>query len=371
MQEEIRTLVKKRSDFEHQVLARGASPTCYARYLAWEISLEKLRQKRCKRLRIKNASAHSGQARIFSIFDRATKKHYGDLGLWMSYLNYAREVKATKKFKTVLTSAIRLHCTKPIVWLYAAKYSLEVEADMNGARSYMQRGTRFCTTTQDLWVEYAKLEMIYLAKIALRRRILGLDVDRTPKAITETATADNEFTEGADLVAIPDFKSNALNSSTISDIKVDNEATQDPATTPALQGAIPIAIFEAAQKQQFYTPAAGAAFFDMFSAFIVVPAQPRILQHVIDSLQASHPKDAATCYCYIRQPVVGIECTSTDFPGALGVALQRLKEVNEITNDRPALAKRVAAWLQPILETEGLDEAIKTVVAVTLRKLEK
>src|SRR5690349_9122700 len=62
LQDEIRTLVKKRSDFEHKVLARGSQPVDFARYAAWEISLEHLRQKRYKRLRIKGSSVHSGQA---------------------------------------------------------------------------------------------------------------------------------------------------------------------------------------------------------------------------------------------------------------------------------------------------------------------
>jgi U3 small nucleolar RNA-associated protein 6 len=228
IQEEIRTLVKKRSDFEHTVLARGSKAVDFARYAAWEISLEKLRAKRCKRLKIKGSSAHAGQARIFSIFDRGTRKHMGDLGLWMSYLQFAREVKALKKFKTVLTAAIRLHPTKTELWLYAAKWALEEESDMNGARSYMQRGTRFCTRSQVLWIEYAKLEMIYLAKIAMRRKILGLDKPSKPVVadITDMEQDDMEFTNGADMIAIPDIADDLLQPNSMESVKVDEEAVQ-------------------------------------------------------------------------------------------------------------------------------------------------
>lgn len=372
-QEEIRTLVKKRSDFEHKVLGRGSTPVDFARYCAWEISLEKLRLKRCKRMKIKNSSTFSGQARIFSIFDRATRKHYGDLGLWMSYLQFARDVKANKKFKTVLTAAIRLHCTKAVLWLYAAKYTLEVESDMNGARSYMQRGTRFCTQTKDLWVEYAKLEMIYLHRIAMRRRILGLDVNRSAVPAIEAAEAEDDttFKDSADVIAIPDFKSSTLKPSMYTGVKVDGEAAQDPATTPALQGAIPIAIFEAARKQQFYTPAAAEAFFDMFAAFTDVPCQAKVLQHVMDTIRSESSKDCATCSCYVREPLVGVEYTSPAFPGALGSALERLKEVMEITSDKEGLSKKTLAWIESILAVEGLDPGIQTVLAHTARKLQK
>jgi U3 small nucleolar RNA-associated protein 6 len=369
--------VKKRSDFEHKVLARGSLPIDFARYAAWEISLETLRQKRCKRLRIKPNTLHSGQARIFNIFDRGTKKHPGDVALWMSYLECARQSKTTKKFKTVLTSAIRLHPTKEELWLYAARWSLESESDVNGARSYMQRGTRFCTRSRGLWVEYARLEMIYLAKIALRRRILGLDVDRTGAIEgaedmdgVEGAVEVSGFDTSADEIAIPDFSANSLRPSMISGVQVDAEATKDPMTTPALNGAIPLAIFDAARKQPFFNAAAAEAFFDVFAAFTQVKCQPRLLQYVLDSMMEAYKNEPSTSNCYVLQAVVGIDPISAEFPAALGVALDRLKEVSKTTLSKPDLVVKMRAWMEPVLEIEGLDPGIQTVLRHTLRKLE-
>ncbi|TGO33607.1 hypothetical protein BHYA_0236g00020 [Botrytis hyacinthi] len=370
--DEIKTLVKKRSDFEHRVLVRGSKAVDFARYAAWEMSLEQLRQKRCKRMRIKGSSSHAGQARVFGIFDRGVKKHAGDVALWMSYLEYTRKAKATKKFKTVLTAAIRLHPTKPELWLYAAKWALELDADMNEARSYMQRGTRFCTRSKDLWIEYAKLEMIYLAKIAIRRRILGLDVDRTieaPKEIEETPE-ESGFTTSQDMIAIPDFKDNTMQPSMMARVGVDSEAAKDPMTTPALNGAIPLAIFDVAKKQAFYSSAAAEGFFDMFAAFTQVKCLPKILQHVLDSMLESHPKDPATCNCYIRQPLIGIDHTSPEFAVAIGSALNRLKESLENTNDKTQLSLKTRAWIEAIIALPELDSGIQTVLQHTLRKLE-
>ena len=368
--------MKKRSDFEHKILARGSQAIDFARYAAWEISLEKLRQKRCKRLRIKGSSSHTGQARIFNIFDRGTRKHPGDVKLWMSYLECARQAKATKKFKTILTSAIRLHPTKSEFWLYAARWALESEADMNGARSYMQRGTRFCTRDKELWLEYAKLEMIYLAKIAMRRKILGLDSDKpleAPKVQAEDVEAmedDSGFTTSEDVIAIPEFKDNMLEQSMIEGVKVDSEAARDPMTTPALNGAIPLAIFDAARKQPFFCASAAADFFDMFAAFTQVRCLPKVLQHVLDTMAESYPTDPCTCDCYIRQSFIGIEPTSVDFPMALASALDRLKESLGKTKNRAEISKKVKAWIGPILTLEGLDPGIETVLKYTLRKLE-
>jgi U3 small nucleolar RNA-associated protein 6 len=290
----------------------------------------------------------------------------------MSYLEFVRQEKATKKFKSVLTSAIRLHPTKSELWLYAARWTLESEADMNGARSYMQRGTRFCIQSRDLWIEYAKLEMIYLAKIAMRRKILGLDADESNATmeITEEATDDIGFATSADVIALPDFRTNTLRPSMIRGVKVDSEAAKDPMTTPALNGAIPLAIFDAARKQPFFCPAAAEDFFDMFASFIQVRCLPKILQHVLDSMMESYPRDSCTCSCYVRQPVLGIEPTSPEFPIAIGSTLDRLKEMMVTAKNKVELSKKMRAWFEQILGLEKLDPGIQTVVRHTIKKLE-
>lgn len=363
--------MKKRSNFEHKVVARGSSPIDFAKYAAWEINLERLRQKRCKRLRVKTSSTHSGQARIFQIFDRGTRKHPGDVALWMSYLECVRTAKASKKFKTVLTAAIRLHPTKSELWLYAARWALEADADMSEARSYMQRGTRFCTMSRDLWIEYAKLEMIYLLKIAMRRKILGLDIDTPTEAVEEAeeATGGADFETSADVIAIPDFKTNAIKPRMVEGVKVDSEAEKDPMTTPALNGAIPLAIFDAARKQPFFCASAAEDFFDMFANFTQVRCTPTLLRHVLDSMVEAYPTDPCTFSCYIRQPCVGIESTSAEFPSSLGSALERLREGTEKTKDKEELARKIRAWIEPILALEDLDPGIQTVLNHTIRKL--
>jgi U3 small nucleolar RNA-associated protein 6 len=290
----------------------------------------------------------------------------------MSYLEAARQAKTTKKFKTILTSALRLHPTKSELWLYAARWTLEAESDMNGARSYMQRGTRFCTRSKDLWIQYAKLEMIYLAKIALRRRILGLDIDRSIND-GESLEEDTEgpgFATSTDMIAIPDFKTNSLRSSMIEGVEVDTEAAKDPMTTPALNGDIALAIYDAARKQSFFCAATAEEFFDMFAAFTQVPCLPRILQHVLNSMTELYPTDACTLSCYIRQLFTGFEPTSVDFPAALSLALDRLKESMGKVKDKAALSKKTKAWIEPILAIENLDPGIQTVLKHTLRKLE-
>lgn len=290
----------------------------------------------------------------------------------MSYLEYARDVKAVKKFKTVITAALRMHPLKAELWLYAAKWTLQMEADMTTARSYMQRGTRFCTRSRELWIEYAKLEMIYLAKINMRRRILGLGGSRKEEMVIEDADSgkgDDAFDTSKDVIAVPGLKGLALRPGAISGLNVDAEAKKDPMTTPALNGAIPLAIFDDARKQPFYNAATAEEFFDMFAIFTLVPSQRRILQHVFDSMSEAFPSDPVTLSCFIRQPVVGIEPKGADFPMAFASSLERLRMAKEETNDLELLSKKIASWLEAILATEGLDEGVERVLRHTLKRL--
>jgi U3 small nucleolar RNA-associated protein 6 len=290
----------------------------------------------------------------------------------MSYLQYAREVKATKKFKTVLTAALRMHPTKAALWLYAAKSTLEMESDMNGARSFMQRGTRFCTKSKELWIEYAKLEMIYLAKINMRRRILGLDGNHAGGAEQEVDDAEHDqgFSPSEDMIRVPDFKAHALRPRTIDGVKVDAEAIKDPMATPALNGAIPLAIFDDARKQSFYSAEVAEEFFDMFASFNQVSCLQKVLQHVVDSMMEAYPTEPSTCSCFIRQPIVAINPANAEFPVALASSLDRLKKSKERCAYGNQLGLKINTWVEPILSLEDLDPGIRKVLMYTLRKLE-
>lgn len=324
------------------------------------MNLESLRRKRVKRLGVKT-TAHAGKRRIFFVLDRATRKFQGDIALWMQYIEYARKEKTYKKLSQILTSVLRLHPTKSELWIYAAQYALDTQADMTEARSYMQRGLRFCKTSKTLWMEYAKLEMIYIAKIAARRHILGIDESQTEES-KATAAEDAD----ADMLPLPTITSEDMNPKLRHDDSVDQTALRILSSTPALTGAIPLAIFDAAMKQFPNDDTLGADFFNMFAEFDDVPCLTTITQHVVDSLLMQSPTGPAALVCFIRQPVVGIQTTAVAFPGALGVSLKRLKSSMALSKPVWKLAERVIDWLLPLTELEEQDPSILKILKVTL-----
>lgn len=378
--DEIRNLVVKRSDFEHLVLSPRTKPTDFLNYVDWEKSLDKLRAKRCRRLNIRNSSSHASQARTFGIFDRAVNKHPGCVPLWLAYLDFAASVKATKRWKRIITRAIRLHPTDAGLWTLAGRRAAQ-DGDMEKARAHFLRGCRFCTQEVSLWIEYARCEMEWLGRIeakkggkGVRKGVNTMEAIKATEAVQEgdmiEFDEDDESDDGNEeqmMLPDPDADGGKLKKKPV----FDEETTRKMEQSPALSGAIPMAIFDISKKQPFFGPQAAEAFFDLFSRFAKISSQGKIVQHVLNTMQEQYPGHPCTCSCQIRQPLIGVDVLTAEFPKALRESLGRLKAALEQTTDRKVLAEKMAGWIGVILAVQGLDEAITTVLEHTKRSLEQ
>ncbi|KAJ4990765.1 U3 small nucleolar RNA-associated protein 6 [Stagonosporopsis vannaccii] len=361
--EEIKTIAKKRSDFEHIINARGSHPSDYMRYIEFEKNIDALRQKRVKRLGIRHKGA--GQRSIYFLYNRATKKFSGDLTLWLHYIDFARKDKAYRRLSDIFTTVVRLHPTKPELWTLAANYFMDTQADITNARSYMQRGLRFCKNSEEIWLDYAKLETIYVGKIAGRRKILGLDIDRTKGQQTDD--------EDTDMIALPDVTAEDINPSLKQDDGVDEVALQNLASAPVLTGAIPLAIFDSAMKQFQNRPKVVEKFFNMFAEFDQLACIPRILQHVLDYLQQAHPKAVENAICSFQMQLFGHHPSSPAFPVVLGDAFDAISSaIDTYPSEASRLAEVAVRQLLTIQRSSAdIDAALQKAIRSTLRKYTK
>ncbi|KAF1844070.1 uncharacterized protein K460DRAFT_368944 [Cucurbitaria berberidis CBS 394.84] len=359
--EEISSIARKRSDFEHIINARGSHPSDYLRYIEFEKNADALRRKRIKRLGVRYKGA--GQRSIYFLYNRATKKFPGDLTLWMQYIDFARKDKAYKRLNDIFTSVARLHPTKPDIWIYAANYFMDTQADITNARSYMQRGLRFCKNSEYLWLEYAKLETMYVGKIAGRRKILGLDIDRTKKQQTDEG-------EDVDMIALPEITAEDVNPTLKQDDGVDEVALQNLAAAPVLTGAIPLAIFDSAMKQFQGKPRLAEHFFGMFAEFDQLPCIPQILQHVLDYLQENSLFAIETAICRFRMKLFGRNPADPKFPPALGDALDLISStIQEYPSESVRLSEVAVRQLVSLNRLSAdADPALQKVLRVALRK---
>ncbi|KAL8771773.1 MAG: hypothetical protein Q9209_002964 [Squamulea sp. 1 TL-2023] len=370
--DEVSSVAKKRSGFEHKLNARGSTASDYARYAEYEMNLDALRRTRAKRLGIKTTS-YTGQRRIFFVLDRATRKFHGDTALWMLYLSFARKQKANKKVAQIITSMLRLQPTNPDLWIYAANYAWEERADVTETRGYMQRGLRFCSNSKNLWSEYLKLEMIYIAKILARRRILGLNSDPLQRASIQD---DDDF--GQDLITLPPVTSEDIGSeNTIAESIRPMMTKGKDASTQALAGAIPIAIFDAAMKRFPEDPTFGAQLFDCVAAFHELGCVKRILQHMVRFLMRATSTDAVTLKCFIHEPLVGVTAASTLLPKALVEVLDRfqlaMQKIDSLKGPlqqitiRGIVSRHTILWIVTYLEYLELDPDIRAVLSAMLK----
>ena len=318
------------------------------------------------------ASKYAGQRRIFFLLDRATRKFHGDMGLWMQYADYARKQKSHKKMSQILTSALRLLPTKPSLWIYAANYAMESQSDMTEARSYMQRGLRFCKRSEALWLEYAKLELMYIAKIFARQSILGLDQPRQRSESIDTTDDPN-----ADIVALPVITAEDIHPTLQVDHSVNHSALQNLQATPAFSGAIPIAIFDAAMGE-FKDDSLGEKFFDLVATVQSIPCSSKILKHITEKMVESYSNSPSMLSCFIREPAVGVEPESALFPQALAVVFHRFQSsinamnLNSSSKTPPKIllkmVHKIVDWLLSMIGGEKLDPDINTVLFTMLKR---
>jgi U3 small nucleolar RNA-associated protein 6 len=84
-------------------------------------------------------------------------------------------------FLQVLAQAIRYHPKVHGLWIYAAAWEFDQNLNVAAARALMQSGLRSCPESEDMWIEYLRMELTYLNKLKARKVALGEDVKTLQK----------------------------------------------------------------------------------------------------------------------------------------------------------------------------------------------
>ncbi|CAN1799027.1 U3 small nucleolar RNA-associated protein 6 homolog [Linum perenne] len=180
---EIREIVKQRRKFEYRLKRPSPLKQDYLTYIEYETQVDTLRRlrkksmardkKENKKMKL-SVSDFTGVSRIMEIYRLAVMRYKGDVDLWIRYLEFCRERK-NGRMKKVLAQLIRFHPKVSGVWIYAAAWEFDQNLNVEAARALMQSGLRVCPTSEDLWVEYLRMELTYLNKLKARKVALGED----------------------------------------------------------------------------------------------------------------------------------------------------------------------------------------------------
>ena len=334
------------------------------------MNLEFLRAMRMKRIGVK-AAGHSGQKRIFLVLNRATRKFPGNVALWLQYIEYAKRQKSLKKLSQIFSTVLRLHPTTPELWILAANYALIEREDVTEARSYLQRGLRFRRQSKDLWIEFARLEMVYISQISRRSRVLGVQGD-SPENNLADFQDDQE-----DLILLPAKHDSSKNLDS-----ADQRALKALNSSPALSGAIPKAVYDGAMAEFPQDAELNMRFFDLFADHVDVSCASKLCRSVLDDLVRRYPANPETWSCQIRLPFVGIDPTGPDFPAALVeiLATDNIHHTEKRSIDdyyryarsveaKFNFASRTLSWIAPYLLMDGIDDACVSVIRQTAKHL--
>ncbi|KAH9533312.1 hypothetical protein CY35_18G045200 [Sphagnum magellanicum] len=195
---EIKEIVRKRRDFEYMLKRPSTLKRDYLRYVQYETELENVRRARKKVISHNLLSKgekwrgslcdRASAMRIMFIYERAVTRFKGDLDLWFRFLEYCR-AQGSRRFQKAATKALRLHPTVPGLWIYAAAWEFEHNLNVTAARVLMQRGLRMCPKSENLWVEYFRMELTAAQKLKARQIVLGIGHKPRPEALLENGNA--------------------------------------------------------------------------------------------------------------------------------------------------------------------------------------
>jgi U3 small nucleolar RNA-associated protein 6 len=249
----------------------------------------------------------------------------------MRFLDYARNERAHKRVGKIFTTALRLHPTNAELWILAARHA--GQDDIPAARSYLQRGIRFCPKERRLWLELLNLEMLFVAKTMEKLRMLGADGGKPDSAAS---------TEGGSAA----------------------DALSTMAKTPALTGGIPIAVFDAAMKEFNNEVILAEDMFDVVAEFSSLDICTRILEHILQFLDDHVSANG----CSFRFALLGVDPLSVEYPMALRASIQSYRSFLASSSDSQhqlRLAQRVIRAFLPLsLVEDTLPDLLDVVNAI-------
>lgn len=200
--EETNDVVRRRRDHEYAVAARSATRSDFLKYAAFERELASVLSKRAEKRKLKKQKAQlvigKSAARVNLVYSRAVKKFNGDADLWLHYARHCVRTGSTKAAGKVFAKALGYRGDSEEVWLAAVAFHFDTCGDTRGARALAQRALRALPDSINMWKEYFRLEVCYLAKLISRRIAMGLPVSGGADDASSNADANDSEEKSAD-----------------------------------------------------------------------------------------------------------------------------------------------------------------------------
>jgi U3 small nucleolar RNA-associated protein 6 len=347
------------TDFEYRLRRRAAERRDFERYI--EMTLERLLKMRRDRLGIKKGKGtgkFSCVQHIHFIFDRAVKKFRGDVDLWLEWIAYAKSEMSSKVLSKIFARSLQLHPRNAKLWVHAAAYEWDM-GNVTASRALLQRGIRLNSKAEELWSEYFRMEVLFTARLAERRRVLGLGKE-TKKAAKEMADGDAE--EPA--IAIGDLDEEAKGDSKDA-VPLPDAQSVDAGLEELLAGSIPKAVIRYARETMGSSP---DLFFSMYDMCYLAGDKARStleeeILTVMHEIAASSPPTAASVASSEAAAAAATGATAAAMTGTATRRAARAMAALSATSGAEAAACQAAqkvldAYLDPFRESISLSPRV-------------
>lgn len=165
--DELRTIAKKRKEFEYKIQRRTKNKEDYLRYIQYEMDLLKLIRLRREKMGYQQKKANIDFTignRVNKLFKQAIFRFQDDVRLWLSYIKFCKQVRFYSCVSRMLVRMLQVHSDKPQLWKLAAKWEFEESQSVENARQFLLRGLRAHPDSRLLYAEAFRMELHYAAK---------------------------------------------------------------------------------------------------------------------------------------------------------------------------------------------------------------
>ncbi|KAI0460913.1 hypothetical protein LJB42_001449 [Komagataella kurtzmanii] len=382
---EINKIMRRRTEFEHRIAGRASKSADFIKYIQYEMSLDNLRRKRIERLSptgivdmSQSISDWSGQRKILFIFQRAVRKFHGDLQLWSLYLQYAKELGSINVVEQIYNKMLQLHPTDTDLWISAAKFEFEENADAKNARILLQRALRFNSEQEKLWLNYFVFELSYISKLLLRRKILGLNsaaLQIEQEELDEIKKENEQRQINEKIQLHEDMSTDNFQSSGTVELnnlpETDIDMLGDPDSNPALKGDVALAVFRIAvdtltgtkRKSKRYSLSLVKKFISIVDGFEVLD-RDYLVSSIVTHMSSLEPKCSEYIVIALTLPLRYLSISSPEFPIKLQLSVK-----NYLKLDEPSTRNGYVEFLTKLLEACRNEE--NDTKAVLLQQLVK
>eukprot|EP01111_Echinosteliopsis_oligospora_P001778 TRINITY_DN12604_c0_g1_i1.p1 TRINITY_DN12604_c0_g1~~TRINITY_DN12604_c0_g1_i1.p1 ORF type:complete len:645 (-),score=116.96 TRINITY_DN12604_c0_g1_i1:147-2081(-) len=242
--DEIKAIIKRRTDYEYKLVSFQVDKVDYLRYIEYEDTLDSLLKTRMRRDGFKRTKEEEPYhnycvTRILNIFRRCTSR-LRSKGIYLQFIEYCRKIHNTDLLRSIFSSAIQAFPNVAEFWVSAAKFEIKQNKNIVASRTIMQLALRFTPNSQELWLQFYILELMYWRKMMRRLSKDNLEALKPKEGQIDLAKVLPKGKE--EDKPNPHVETYSVSGDPVKDIK------KNIVVSPFFLCAIPIAIYKNATK---------------------------------------------------------------------------------------------------------------------------